>query len=224
MITASCIYEIVAPNGHRYIGSARNFDKRRRGHLTALRHQKHHSRALQRAWNKYGDFVFRPIVICREQDLFFYEQICLDNLRPEYNVSPSASGTRGLKWTEESRKKKIGVRVDGRKISDGMMAAMSPSERKERAKKARSSWSQASLASYAITRKANGRSEASKKKASDANKASWKNPEIRKKRIERMKAAIAAMEPYRHSDSAKKKMRDYWARRRAINSVDKEVT
>src|SRR5690606_34420785 len=52
----SGIYEIhCTKSGRRYVGSAVNFSARWRLHYTQLCAGKHHSRHLQRAWNKYGE-------------------------------------------------------------------------------------------------------------------------------------------------------------------------
>jgi len=100
------IYSITSPSGKRYIGSTHSFNGRKKSHIYALKKGKHHSRPLQRAWDKYcGNLEFKPLLVCKESDLFFYEQLFIDLLKPEYNVSPSASGTRGLTWSAESREK-----------------------------------------------------------------------------------------------------------------------
>ena len=118
-MNSNVIYQISSPNGKRYIGSAKNFGARKRVHLHQLKNGKHHSRSLQRAWLKYdGHLEFSVIVACEEKDLFFYEQIVLDGLKPEYNVSPSASGTRGLKWSPEAIERIRRIRkITGSKLS-----------------------------------------------------------------------------------------------------------
>jgi hypothetical protein len=74
-------------------------------HRRALEKGKHHSRYLQRGWNKYGGevFIFEAMIICKRDDLFFYEQRSLDKLRPAYNISKSADAPRGFKWTADQR-------------------------------------------------------------------------------------------------------------------------
>ena len=50
----SVIYTIVCTaNGRLYVGSALSFGVRKRIHLSDLNHGRHHSRHLQRAWDKY---------------------------------------------------------------------------------------------------------------------------------------------------------------------------
>lgn len=102
----SGIYEIVnLVNGKRYVGSAKNFVQRWYIHRRALVAGKHHSRHLQRAWNKHGSdaFEFREIEVCEPQDLIEREQQALDRIRPEYNVATVAGSTLGVKYTDQGR-------------------------------------------------------------------------------------------------------------------------
>lgn len=58
------IYKIInAVNGKFYVGSTTNTRERFRTHRNRLRNNKHHSKHLQAAWNKYGEqaFVFHVI-------------------------------------------------------------------------------------------------------------------------------------------------------------------
>ena len=104
----SGIYEIRNTlDGHRYVGSAINMQRRWIKHVSDLNNNKHHSRHLQNAWNKYGatcfkfdilEYCFLPALVSREQ---FY----MDTLIPEYNISPTAYSPLGIKRTEETRSK-----------------------------------------------------------------------------------------------------------------------
>jgi group I intron endonuclease len=102
----AAIYEIRnIENDHRYIGSAANLEGRFAVHRHYLLHGKHHSRYLQRAFNKHGAarFVFRPLLICAKRDLLFYEQRAIDELNPEYNHCRIAGNALGVRWTAEAR-------------------------------------------------------------------------------------------------------------------------
>lgn len=102
------IYEIVnMKNGFRYVGSALRMDSRWRQHVAQLSEGRHHSRYLQRSWNKYGadSFKFGAVLWCAKEDLIHYEQAVMDALSPEYNVAPIAGSQLGYKHTEESREK-----------------------------------------------------------------------------------------------------------------------
>ena len=84
-------------NGKMYIGSTVSFDRREREHFSALRNGKHHSPKLQNSYNKHGGevFSFRPLLICRTEDLLFYEQLLIDRsdvARAGYNIAPTATG------------------------------------------------------------------------------------------------------------------------------------
>jgi group I intron endonuclease len=114
----SGIYEIVNTlNGKRYVGSAKCFVKRWRIHLTGLKHNHHHCRHLQAAWNKYGAdaFVFRVVEFCRAELLIEREQAAFDAFAPEYNVAKIAGNTLGTKRTPETRAK-IAAKAIGRKM------------------------------------------------------------------------------------------------------------
>lgn len=50
-------------NGHSYIGSTNNFYDRLIQHRSHLRKQKHHSIALQRAYDKYGEYNFEVNIL-----------------------------------------------------------------------------------------------------------------------------------------------------------------
>lgn len=80
-------------NNHKYIGSSINIRKRIFQHRSALRSNKHHSRHLQNAYNKYGEDKFEIMILetCEpiKDTLEFLEQKYLD-LKPEYNVAPKA--------------------------------------------------------------------------------------------------------------------------------------
>lgn len=96
MLSDGGIYVIVNRlNGNTYVGSAVKFTRRWRKHIRDLKLGKHHSRHLQRAWDKYGDvFSFTVERWCGKEDLIRFEQEVIDLLKPEYNVSPTAGGSQ----------------------------------------------------------------------------------------------------------------------------------
>jgi group I intron endonuclease len=104
----SGVYEIRnTQNGHRYIGGSINLLHRFKEHRNDLRRKIHHSVYLQRAWDKYGEgiFVFRILLYCDPRTLHYYEQVCIDRLPHEYNISKSALiPMLGRKHTEESKR------------------------------------------------------------------------------------------------------------------------
>jgi len=84
-------------NGHTYIGSAKNINRRWQRHRSALIHDRHENIHLQRAWNKYGKdmFIFEILEECLINDLLIIEQKYLD-LNPEYNIGKTSSGGDNL--------------------------------------------------------------------------------------------------------------------------------
>jgi group I intron endonuclease len=191
-------------SGKQYLGSARDFNKRSKQHLRCLKKGNHHSRYLQRAWNKYGEqnFMLSPVLVCREQDLFFYEQCMLDAFRPAYNVNPSAQGSRGLKWTKTQRNKITG-RVNSfatrQAISRGMLENTTPEKRRALGRLGRAGWTEASKQSQIA--KLTGRKDSSETIAKKVAKliGHTVSPETREK--------LRAQHGWKHSEEAKAKMR-----------------
>lgn len=111
------VYRIVNNiNGKLYIGSTGSkggFNKRWSYHLTDLRQNKHHSRHLQRAWNKYGEesFIFEILEIIEDftkETLLIREQHYLDlyksyDVNLGYNICKIAGSSLGVKKTEEEK-------------------------------------------------------------------------------------------------------------------------
>ena len=144
------IYEIVNTiNSKRYTGSAVDIPDRWRCHRKDLRSVDcHHSRSLQRAWNKYGEdaFEFRVLLYCdpiKEIMVEEFEQRAIDQ-KSEYNICKVAGSNLGMKFgppSEEHRAKnaaaqrgrkhsketrdKIGASQKGRKISKEHRAKIS---------------------------------------------------------------------------------------------------
>lgn len=90
-----------------YIGSAIDFKKRFQKHRSDLRLGRHHSKHLQRAWDKYSEsaFKFEILLYCDEENLLFYEQIALDYFNKLYNIALKAGSRLGLKNSKETREK-----------------------------------------------------------------------------------------------------------------------
>lgn len=103
------IYQITSPSGKSYIGSSKDLQKRWKQHKWFLQKGNHHNRHLQNAWNKYeGNLGFKPLIICHIEDLLLYEQLIIDNLKPEYNIAKSANKAfyaLGIKRSQETKDK-----------------------------------------------------------------------------------------------------------------------
>lgn len=101
------IYRIVSPSGKEYIGSAVDFRRRFVKHRHELKKGVHHCAPLQSAAKKYGveSFVFQKLIVCKESDLLFYEQLLIDGFNPRYNMQRVAGSALGLKRSEETRRR-----------------------------------------------------------------------------------------------------------------------
>lgn len=91
-----------------YVGSAAtSLDARKREHISLLNRNKHHSKYLQRLWNKYGQesFKFEIITLCLPYDCIKYEQYWIDKSKPILNTCKIAGSTLGIKHTKESKEK-----------------------------------------------------------------------------------------------------------------------
>lgn len=141
-------------NGKIYVGSAKDFSERWNRHLRQLRKGKHHSKHLQRAYDKYGEdnFSFEIIEICSEEQRLEREQYYLDALLPfgdrGYNESKKATncvlygenngmyGKRGennpnfgRRNTEET-KRKMSMAAKGKKKTESSKRKLSETRKK----------------------------------------------------------------------------------------------
>lgn len=106
----SGVYKITnLVNGKFYIGSCSCFYTRKSAHKSLLNNNKHHSKYLQRAWNKYGEenFEFKLLItIPKKKDyLLGIEQWFLDNTSPNYNICKIAGSSLGRIFSEEHKLK-----------------------------------------------------------------------------------------------------------------------
>lgn len=77
-------------------------------HKTSLKKGDHHSRILQRSWDKYDeeDFVFEIIEEVQDENILLErEQFFLDGCVPEYNTCVVAGSRLGTKHREDSKRK-----------------------------------------------------------------------------------------------------------------------
>jgi group I intron endonuclease len=91
-----------------YIGSTKNLYKRWEQHLVMLNDNKHHSKKLQRHYNKYGkaDFQFTLIVGCDINDLISTEQYFIDIYKPYFNGSLKAFNNGGYEQSDAEKQRK----------------------------------------------------------------------------------------------------------------------
>lgn len=103
----SGIYKIInIVNNKCYIGSSEDITNRRYHHFSLLKHNKHHSIHLQNAFNKYGkdNFIFEVLdYVSNTNNLLKYEQLWINQLKPEYNICKIAGRVAGYKHTKETK-------------------------------------------------------------------------------------------------------------------------
>lgn len=100
------IYQITnLRNGKCYVGSATSFRSRWKEHVRQLSTRTHHSKVMQRAWDKYGEaaFEFKKLLVCAKADLIWYEQRAIDALKPAYNICKVAGSVLGYRHTDEAK-------------------------------------------------------------------------------------------------------------------------
>ena len=95
-------------NDKGYIGSAIDFKARQVIHRCQLLKDKHHSKHLQRAYNKHGkdNFIYEIIEYVEDKTkLIEREQVWLDFFNPEYNICKTAGSSLGVKRSDEFKAK-----------------------------------------------------------------------------------------------------------------------
>lgn len=117
-------------NDKVYVGSAASLRRRWYEHRSQLKRGAHSNGYLQRAWNRYGEaaFVFEPLFICAKDMLLFYEQRALDTLAPDYNLTPTAGSSLGVKHSAETRAR-MSAANKGKTISPEHLNALLASRR-----------------------------------------------------------------------------------------------
>ncbi len=111
----SGIYKITCSGSSKfYIGSAQNLRSRMVNHLYNLRVGKHHSKFLQRSFNKYGrdSIKFEILARCPGEYLLKLEQWFINTLNPKFNSCKIAGSCRGIKWSKE-RNRKVSLALRG---------------------------------------------------------------------------------------------------------------
>lgn len=129
-MNVSGIYQIRnIVNGKVYVGSSVNLRKRKNGHLSTLRNNKHSSTHLQRAFNRYGEdaFVFEVLEICdvdeiEERETYWILTKSANNHDFGYNSRFYVESNLGFRHTEESKRKisinRRGKGTGSRELSD----------------------------------------------------------------------------------------------------------
>ena len=121
-----CIYAIKNKINHKmYVGMTNNYKKRIEYHLYELKHNKHHSQKLQRAFNKYGEENFEFCVLLevdKMEGLELKEKEFIekyDTYKNGYNCSEGGEKLPNYKQPETTRQALL-KRNKGNKYSLGM--------------------------------------------------------------------------------------------------------
>lgn len=90
-----------------YIGSATNFDLRKKTHFDKLKSNVHANKPLQNFVNKYGieNVEFKVLVKCPPEYCIKLEQFFLDNFDNKFNIRLVAESNFGLKASNETKQK-----------------------------------------------------------------------------------------------------------------------
>lgn len=179
-----------AVNGRCYVGSSFNIERRFNAHRSLLKHGKHHSPSLQRAWKKHGNeaFEFKILEIVENVDgLLIAEQRHIELLNAAdaqlgYNVSPVAGTRRGVPQPDSVREK---LRAERKGV---------PKSAETRAKMS------------AAAKARPPKSEEHKRKLSEATKRQFADPEAREKAAEYGRMATPWLKGKSLSDDVKREL------------------
>lgn len=213
MIQTCLIYKIERlETGDTYVGSTINRTERKSQHYTRLKHNKHHSKHLQNAWNKYGAdaFGFGVIEIFEARDKAHRTMVetAWIRLLGTYNVMLAAD--RQGQFTISEADKAARSEATLRKIeADPEYKAILTARGQSLAALMRTPEYRATMAEHG-QRRWQDPTERIKLRAGMAER--WENPEKREINVE---AQAAAMRAYWKTDGAKEahsdRMRDQWA-------------
>ena len=114
------VYKITnSVNGKFYIGSSKDIGGRWRQHRSDLHKGKHHNIHLQRAWDKYGEGLFRFDILCEceEDELLPEEQELIDKFCNDKDRSYNISLIAGRGMTSKESRLKLSRCKTGKKLS-----------------------------------------------------------------------------------------------------------
>ena len=218
---------------NRYIGQSSDLKGRKKEHKYKLRNNKHENPHLQNAFHKYGidAFTFSVLLYCDPFNLSLYEQLCVDNLKPEYNILTECVGSSlGYKHTDEAKRKmkeaQSRITREGRRSAGGRPAGFVVSEEtKQKISKAQKgktvseetrkkmSEARTGIRPYIITEETRKKMSEAKKNISDETRQRMSEAQKKRMRVpvsdetrEKMSKAKRGKRPYIATDETRKKM------------------
>lgn len=97
-------------NGNLYIGSASNINRRCKLHIKSLTTGNHHSKLLQRSWDKHNSEAFQFLILelveinlLLEREQFWIDLNESSNPKLGYNIYSIAGSPLGIKRSEETK-------------------------------------------------------------------------------------------------------------------------
>lgn len=196
-------------NGNIYIGQSSDIVGRRKEHRYKLKNGLHENPHLQNAFKKYGkgSFEFSVLLYCDPFNLSLYEQTCIDNLKPEYNILTECVGTSlGYKHTEDARKKMSERWHDTHTVQRARGYKLSEETKKK----------------MSIAQKGRKVSEETRRKMSEAQKKRFRTP-VSEETRRKMSKAKKGKVPYEMTEETKKKMGEGQRARYKENPVSDET-
>jgi len=112
-------------NRNVYVGSSKNYKTRLSNHFSRLRAGVHANPKLQASFDKYGAERFNSCVllICKPENLLWFEQRAINVLRPSFNIAKHADApNRGRVFSAEVRAK-VSARLKGNTYTLGYKAS-----------------------------------------------------------------------------------------------------
>jgi group I intron endonuclease len=176
---SSGIYRIDLGNGHFYLGSSKNLDKREKKHKWHLERGDHHNSKMQNCWNKYQIFTFVILQKCEISELLLLEQNLIDKnfSNPKnINLTPTAGSKLGYKTSAETRAK-ISLANKGKVISNEAREKMAAAKRGKVV-------SEQTRLKISESLSGRVRSDQHRKNNASANKGKVRSPESRQKMVD----------------------------------------
>jgi group I intron endonuclease len=171
-----------------YVGSSTNIKTRIRKHIESLKRNAHHSKYLQRVFNRYGQdsIEVRTLVICETKNLQVYEQALIDGLSPAFNGTKSANSPvqRGQKLPETW--KNNAAEAVRRRYANGFKVNHPPRSEKYRCVVSQEStlrWQDDTKREKNISAIRAAMTEEECQKRSERTKKLWDDPEYRAKAV-----------------------------------------